>query len=155
MVGIAREVAALFGVSVRLPPVAAVSPPASQVQLAIAEANHCPVYWGTELTGVQIGPSPRWLRQRLEKAGIRSLNNVVDITNYVLLEWGQPLHAFDADALRQGDKSLTLGVRLARAGETLKTLDDQLRTLTPQALVITANDRPVALAGVMGEQIQR
>lgn len=150
MVGIAREVAALFGVSVRLPAVAAVSPPASQVQLAIAEATHCPVYWGTELTGVQIGPSPRWLRQRLEKAGIRSLNNVVDITNYVLLEWGQPLHAFDADALRQGDKSLTLGVRLARAGETLKTLDDQLRTLTPQALVITANDRPVALAGVMG-----
>ncbi|MCS7032018.1 MAG: phenylalanine--tRNA ligase subunit beta [Gloeomargarita sp. SKYG116] len=152
MVGMAREVAALLGVNVRLPEVPAIPKPPGKLQLAIADGSQCPVYWGTELQGVAIKPAPLWLRQRLEKAGIRSLNNVVDITNYVLLEWGQPLHAFDADALRrEGEKkTLTLGVRLAQVGETLKTLDDQMRSLTPQTLVITANDRPVALAGVMG-----
>ncbi|MCS6782329.1 MAG: phenylalanine--tRNA ligase subunit beta [Gloeomargarita sp. SKYBB_i_bin120] len=150
MVGMAREVAALFGVPLRLPAVPDIPKPPSKVKLAIAEG--CPAYWGTEFSEVEIGPAPAWLRQRLEKAGIRSLNNVVDITNYVLLEWGQPLHAFDAEALRRetGKKTLTLGVRLARPGETLTTLDGQTRALTSQTLVITANDQPVALAGVMG-----
>ncbi|WP_448380182.1 phenylalanine--tRNA ligase subunit beta [Gloeomargarita sp.] len=150
MVGMAREVAALFGLAVRLPVFAPPPLPPPTVRIDIADPLLCPVYWGTEFREVQIAPSPPWLRQRLEQAGIRSLNNVVDITNYVLLEWGQPLHAFDADRLPAGTDGLTLGVRLARAGESLRTLDDQVRTLTPQTLVITAQDEPVALAGVMG-----
>jgi phenylalanyl-tRNA synthetase beta chain len=152
MVGMAREVAALFGVAVQLPQVPPVSLPPASFTIRIQEATACPVYWGTECTDIQIGPSPLWLRQRLERAGIRSVNNVVDITNYVLLEWGQPLHAFDGEALQRlaGQGDLTLGVRLAKPGESLRTLDDQTRELTPQTLVITAHDQPVALAGVMG-----
>ena len=150
MVGMAREVAALFGLAVQLPVGSAPPLPPMTITIDIADPLTCPVYWGTELQDVQIAPSPPWLRQRLEQAGIRSVNNVVDITNYVLLEWGQPLHAFDADRLPAGIDGLTLGVRLARAGESLRTLDEQVRTLTPQTLVITAQDQPVALAGVMG-----
>lgn len=152
MVGMAREVAALFGVAVQLPQVPPVSLPPASLTIGIQEATACPVYWGTECTDIQIGPTPLWLQQRLERAGIRSVNNVVDITNYVLLEWGQPLHAFDGEALQRlaGNGDLTLGVRLAKPGESLRTLDDQTRELTPQTLVITAHDQPVALAGVMG-----
>jgi phenylalanyl-tRNA synthetase beta chain len=103
------------------------------------------------LEGITIGPSPAWLRQRLEGAGTRSINNVVDITNYVLLEWGQPLHAFDLDRLQGvAGEPLTIGVRYAAAGETLRTLDQQDRTLAEPTLLISANDVPVALAGVMG-----
>ncbi|MBD0340781.1 MAG: phenylalanine--tRNA ligase subunit beta, partial [Microcoleus sp. Co-bin12] len=89
---------------------------------------------------------------RLRAAGVRPISNVVDITNYVLLEWGQPLHAFDRDRLKSvaSSESLTIGVRFATAGESLKTLDGQTRTLSTQNLLITANERPVALAGVMG-----
>ncbi|MHC5830171.1 MAG: phenylalanine--tRNA ligase beta subunit-related protein, partial [Nostoc sp.] len=101
---------------------------------------------------VKIAPSPEWLQQRLRAAGVRPISNVVDITNYVLLEWGQPLHAFDCDRLQSlaSSENLTIGVRFATAGESLKTLDGQTRTLSTQNLLITANERPVALAGVMG-----
>lgn len=154
MVGIAREVAALTGATLQLPEVTPPSVPTQgmEIALAIADGQTCPAYQGTLLEGITIAPSPAWLQARLQGAGVRPINNVVDITNLVLLEWGQPLHAFDADRLGQiaGGSAFTVGVRLAQGGETLKTLDGQDRRLTPENLVITAGDRPVALAGVMG-----
>jgi phenylalanyl-tRNA synthetase beta chain len=154
MVGVAREVAALTGAALKLPEVPERSIPSGSggLSLKISESGACPAYIGTVIEGVKIAPSPEWLQQRLLAAGVRPINNVVDVTNYVLLEWGQPLHAFDRDRLRAvvGGDSLTIGVRFARTGESLKTLDGQTRTLQPQTLLITANDRPVALAGVMG-----
>lgn len=154
MVGVAREVAALTGASVRLPEAAEVSigNDSSSLSLRISEPQACPAYIGTVIEGVKIAPSPDWLQQRLQSAGVRPINNVVDITNYVLLEWGQPLHAFDRDRLQTvaGGNSLTIGVRFAKSGESLKTLDGQARNLQAETLLITANDQPVALAGVMG-----
>lgn len=151
MVGIAREVAAITGAELTLPIQAVSVPPdsQSQVEIALSDPKACPIYIGTVLEQVKLGPSPVWLKQRLEASGTRSINNVVDITNYVLLEWGQPLHAFDLDRLSQGSDT-TVSVRFGTSGETLKTLDSQERKLTDQTLVITANDEPVALAGVMG-----
>jgi len=106
------------------------------------------------IQGVKIADSPAWLQQRLAAAGVRSISNVVDVTNYVMLQWGQPLHAFDRDRLAHlgnSDAAIPeLGVRFAREEETLKTLDGQIRTLQPQNLLITGNDEPIALAGVMG-----
>ncbi|SRR5579883_760129 len=165
MVGIAREIAALTGAALKLPHAAAVSTPAATdvLRLKISEPSACPTYIGTVIEQVTIAPSPRWLQQRLQAAGTRPINNVVDITNYVLLEWGQPLHAFDRDRLvavkRQGEDTqspnaklnpLQVGVRFANSSETLKTLDGQTRNLHEQTLLITANNQPVALAGVMG-----
>ncbi|NJK36066.1 MAG: phenylalanine--tRNA ligase subunit beta [Oscillatoriales cyanobacterium SM2_2_1] len=175
MVGIAREVAAFLGQTVCLPlaKVTAIAPTAHEltvndlvVTVGIEDSRACPAYMGTLIEGVAIAPSPEWLQRRLVAAGMRPINNVVDVTNYVLLEWGQPLHAFDAQKLLRGSgdgmdpadqvdrvgrlDQLDVGVRLARAGETLHTLDDQVRTLTGHNLVITAADRPVAIAGVMG-----
>ncbi|MCT7971926.1 phenylalanine--tRNA ligase subunit beta [Laspinema olomoucense] len=154
MVGVAREVAALTGGALRLPTASgtAITPGGKGLSLKIDESKACPAYIGTEITGVKIAPSPLWLQQRLQAAGVRPINNVVDVTNYILLEWGQPLHAFDRDRLQTlaGGDSLTLGVRFAQSGETFKTLDGQTRTLQAQNLLITANNQPVAIAGVMG-----
>jgi len=154
MVGIAREVAALTKAPLTLPEIPELQPltPTTALAVALEFSQVCPAYIGTVIEGVQIKPSPPWLQQRLQAAGTRPINNVVDITNYILLEWGQPLHAFDRDRLQAiaDTESLTLGVRAARPGETLTTLDSQARSLQTQALVITANDQPVALAGVMG-----
>ncbi|MBW4479909.1 MAG: phenylalanine--tRNA ligase subunit beta [Tolypothrix brevis GSE-NOS-MK-07-07A] len=149
MVGIAREVAALTGGKLTIPEPAEVSVPQStgNFTLKIDETQACPAYIGTVIEKVKIAPSPDWLQQRLRAAGTRPINNVVDITNYVLLEWGQPLHAFDRDRL--GEKA-QVGVRFANAGESLKTLDGQTRNLNTQNLVITGNNKPIALAGVMG-----
>lgn len=152
LVGIAREVAAITGEALHLPvtqaPVIADSKAAPEISLSDEKA--CPIYIGTVLENIALGPSPLWLQQRLVAAGTRPINNVVDITNYVLLEWGQPLHAFDRDRLLSTGESLALGVRYARPDETLVTLDSQKRQLAPETLLITANDQPVALAGVMG-----
>ena len=154
MVGVAREVAALTGATLKLPQPPELSIPsgAGGLGLKISEPGACPAYMGTVIEGVKIAPSPDWLQRRLQAAGVRPINNVVDVTNYVLLEWGQPLHAFDRDRLKAvaGGDALTIGVRFANNGESLKTLDGQTRTLQPQTLLITANDKPVALAGVMG-----
>lgn len=152
MVGVAREVAALTGASLRLPDASEVMIPTGALSLKISEPRACPAYIGTVIEGIKIAPSPDWLQRRLLAAGVRPINNVVDVTNYVLLEWGQPLHAFDRDRLFAvtGKDSLTIGVRFATSGESLTTLDGQTRTLQPQTLLITANDKPVALAGVMG-----
>jgi phenylalanyl-tRNA synthetase beta chain len=166
MVGIAREVAALTGTPLKLPtaPNIQISGGSEDLSVKISETQACPAYIGTAIERVRIGPSPEWLQRRLQAAGTRPINNVVDITNYILLTWGQPLHAFDRDALQMvadhhlqpvADKDkmispLTLGVRFAEPGESLTTLDGQKRTLQPQTLLITANNQPVALAGVMG-----
>jgi phenylalanyl-tRNA synthetase beta chain len=153
MVGIAREVAAITGAPLTLPkvPTPATMAPPAQVSVDLSDPKACPIYLGTVLDQVKVGPSPDWLQQRLEAAGVRSINNVVDITNYVLLEWGQPLHAFDLTQLQQlAGTPLTIGVRAAKLDETLQTLDGQERSLEPQTLLITANQQPVALAGVMG-----
>ncbi|MBW4424538.1 MAG: phenylalanine--tRNA ligase subunit beta [Nostoc desertorum CM1-VF14] len=154
MVGVAREVAALTGgkLSIPEPGEISINNNAGNLALKIADTQTCPAYIGTVIEQVKIAPSPEWLQQRLRAAGVRPISNVVDITNYVLLEWGQPLHAFDRDRLKSvaDNESLTIGVRFATAGESLKTLDGQTRTLSTQNLLITANERPVALAGVMG-----
>jgi phenylalanyl-tRNA synthetase beta chain len=153
MVGIAREVAALTGAVINLPTMHPVSLVGGNKNLRVRVDPHsCQVYVATLMDSIQIAPSPDWLQCRLQAAGIRSINNVVDITNYVLLEWGQPLHAFDADKLMAltGSADFELGVRLAQPPATLKTLDDQERQLQPQNLLITASDQPIALAGVMG-----
>lgn len=156
MVGVAREVAALTGQPLKLPavPDLSIDPQAANLSIDITAKSACPLYIGTAIEGVQIAPSPLWLQRRLQAAGTRPINNVVDVTNYVLLEWGQPLHAFDRDRLRQvaGSDDLAIGVRQANPGETLTTLDGQTRSLSEQTLLITANDRPIALAGVMGGQ---
>ncbi|MBI4784485.1 MAG: phenylalanine--tRNA ligase subunit beta [Oscillatoriophycideae cyanobacterium NC_groundwater_1537_Pr4_S-0.65um_50_18] len=154
MVGIAREVAALTGGKLNLPEVPEI--PVSQgdrLTIKVSEPIACPIYIGTTIAGLKIAPSPLWLQRKLLAAGTRPINNVVDVTNLVLLEWGQPLHAFDGDRLAgtaASSENLAIGVRFARPGETLTTLDSQTRTLQDAALLITANDRPVALAGVMG-----
>ncbi|MEH2447472.1 MAG: phenylalanine--tRNA ligase subunit beta [Nostoc sp.] len=153
MVGVAREVAALTGGKLSIPEPGEVSIPknAGNLALKIADTQACPAYIGTVIEQVKIAPSPEWLQQRLRAAGVRPISNVVDITNYVLLEWGQPLHAFDLSRLQSvASSDLTIGVRFANNGESLKTLDGQTRTLASQNLLITANDKAVALAGVMG-----
>ncbi len=156
MVGVAREVAALTGKTVKLPSIAKVEKLSTEARLKLkifaAQAN--PTYIATVISQVKVAPSPHWLQQRLQGAGVRPINNVVDITNYILLEWGQPLHAFDRDRLQAvaGGNNLTMGVRFAENGEALKTLDGQNRPLSTQNLLITANDKPVAIAGVMGGQ---
>jgi phenylalanyl-tRNA synthetase beta chain len=153
MVGIAREVAALTNAKVRLPETKTINlTENNSLKVTSTGDLACSAYIGTIIEGVKIAPSPEWLQWRLQAGGVRSINNVVDITNYVLLEWGQPLHAFDREKLQQvaGSQELTIGVRLAKEGEKLKTLDEQERKLVTQNLLITANEQPVALAGVMG-----
>ena len=160
MVGVAREVAALTGATLKLPAPSELSiPDGTSIALKISESQACPAYIGTVISSVKIAQSPNWLQQRLQAAGVRPINNVVDITNYILLEWGQPLHAFDYDRLSQAGSeamsqrdgyAIAIGVRFAQSGESLKTLDSQTRSLSAQTLLITANNQPVALAGVMG-----
>jgi len=156
MLGIAREVAALSGGQTVLPqsPSLGAEPlPVPDEQLQAIEAGG--LFSITALEGVQVSPSPLWLRRRLEKAGIRPINNVVDVTNLVMLETGQPLHAFDSRALAALTGGGTadpaaLGLRQGRSDEPFTTLDAEERTLTDEALVVTYADQPIALAGVMG-----
>ena len=156
MVGIAREVAALSGGQTVLPhssTLPAQPLPAAAEQLQAIEAGG--LFSITALEGVQVSPSPFWLRRRLEKAGIRPINNVVDVTNLVMLETGQPLHAFDSKALaaltgHDHADPAALGLRQGRSGEPFTTLDGETRSLNPESLVVTYADHPIALAGVMG-----
>jgi phenylalanyl-tRNA synthetase beta chain len=114
--------------------------------IEIRDADLCPRYVGLVLTGVRTGPSPEWMQRRLEEAGMRPVNNIVDITNYVLLEMGHPLHAFDFRLLRQG----RIVVARASAGQKMVTLDGIERSLDPEMLLINDGEGPVAIAGVMG-----
>ncbi|MBD2848452.1 phenylalanine--tRNA ligase subunit beta [Paenibacillus sp. IB182496] len=149
LLGVAYELGALTGHPVRLPETAvhAASEQASErVAVGIAAQEACPHYAARYIKGVRVAPSPQWLQNRLIAAGVRPINNIVDITNYVLLEYGQPLHAFDADTVKGG----RLDVRYAQPGERLTTLDGQARKLEAHMLVVADGERPVALAGVMG-----
>jgi len=147
--GMAREVSALFNRPIQYPKtletLAVGEHPTLKIELP--DAAICEYYSGAVISGVKVAPSPQWVQQRLASAGIRAINNVVDVTNFVMLELGQPLHTFDADLL---GLTGTVGVRLAHAGETLACLDDTTYTLTEQSVVITKDDEPVALGGVMG-----
>lgn len=148
-VGVARELAAMTGGKLKIPAAREIpSAHGPKPSITIQDKKACRRYVGLVIDGVKIGPSPAWLRQRLESIGARSINNVVDITNFVLHELGQPLHAFDADRLAGG----RIVVRRAAAGESITTLDGVKRTLIPSVLVIADAERPVALAGIMGGQ---
>src|SRR5262245_44034095 len=147
--GLANEVSALTGGRVKSAAAAPRSKDsriANRVTLAIQNARLCPRYSAKVLDEVHMGPSPAWMRFRLEACGIRSINNVVDITNYVMLETGQPLHAFDLDRL----PTERVVVRTAQGIKKFTTLDGVERELAPEDLLICDRDVPVALAGVMG-----
>jgi len=148
-IGVARELAALLNREVRdINPKAAEvrDPAAGTTSVAIEAADLCPHYTARIIHNVTIGPSPQWLQRRLEAVGLRPINNVVDVTNYVLFETGQPLHAFDLNHLHGG----RIVVRNARQNEKIVSIDGHERTLEPWMLVIADAERPVALAGVMG-----
>jgi phenylalanyl-tRNA synthetase beta chain len=151
--GIAREVAAAARRELAPPPIAAPAafggaPAAEGIAVEIADLDLCPRYGATVIRGVRIGESPAWLKARLTHAGMRPINNVVDVTNYVMLGWGQPLHAFDAGKIRGG----RLIARRAKAGEKIVTLDGVERTLDDQMLVIADVERALVIAGVFGSQ---
>jgi phenylalanyl-tRNA synthetase beta chain len=155
MVGVAREVAALTGGTVKLPPskpTESGKPIAGRVKVSIENPKLCARYAAALIEGVKLGPAPEWMSRRLAYSGMRSISNIVDVTNYVMLEWGQPLHAFDYDVLarRAGGKTPHIIVRSARTGEVLKTLDGVDRKLNPDMLVIADEAGAIALAGVMG-----
>jgi phenylalanyl-tRNA synthetase beta chain len=147
MVGIAREVAALCNGELRLPepddpPVTNAEP----VDIRVEDFEGCPRYIGRVFRGIRVGPSPQWVRTRLHLAGMRSISNVVDVTNYVMHVWGSPLHAFDRSKLAGG----RIVVRRAHKGETLRTLDGTERHVLPTDLLITDGEKAVALAAIMG-----
>jgi len=149
LLGLAREVRALFGGELRLPESrsAEAAPPVTDlVGVEIDAPEDCHHYVARVVRGVRVGPSPRWLQERLEASGVRAINNVVDVTNLVLLELGQPLHGFDLAKIEGG----VVRVRRAAEGEDLVTLDGQTRRLDPRDLVIADASRAIALAGVMG-----
>jgi phenylalanyl-tRNA synthetase beta chain len=154
VIGIAREIAAVTGNPLRIPECGMRNAECGIrdfVAVRNQEPELCPRYTARVVTGVKVGPSPDWLRQTLEKVGIRSISNVVDVTNYVMLETGQPLHAFDYHLIAKGaDGKPTIVVRRAAADEKFKTLDGQERTLTPDMLLIADEQKGIALAGVMG-----
>lgn len=159
MIGVAREVAALTQAKLHLPPAEPSSSngrsASDYVAVEIADPALCNRYTGMVIKDVQIGASPKWMQDRLIKAGMRPINNVVDITNYVMLEWGQPLHAFDYDLLvrraeETGSSKPTIIVRRANPGEKITTLDGVERELDESMLLITDTLGPIAIAGVMG-----
>jgi phenylalanyl-tRNA synthetase beta chain len=147
--GVARELATLYRNPLKRPGFSLEESPAlasEAVSIEIADPDLCARYCGRVLQNVEVKPSPSWLQRRLESVGLRPINNVADVTNYVLMELGHPLHAFDLARLRQRK----IIVRRARPGELLRTLDGVDRTLTRDNLVIADGTHPVALAGVMG-----
>ncbi len=162
VVGIAREISAVTGNPLRLPelsvPAESGPPIESLVAVRIEDAELCPRYTARVVQGVKIGPSPDWLRNSLESIGVRSINNVVDVTNYVMLEIGQPLHAFDYHLLQakaaeaEGTAKPVIVIRHALDGEKFTTLDGKERSLTHRMLLIADETKAVALAGIMGGQ---
>ncbi|MDD2751663.1 MAG: phenylalanine--tRNA ligase subunit beta [Candidatus Omnitrophica bacterium] len=157
--GLAREVAAITGRKTKSRKVAclsgrqaksqATSKAGLALEVKIEDKKDCPLYTATIIRDVKVAPSPSWLKERLELIGCRSVNNIVDITNYILFEWGEPLHAFDLAKLGAGE-GLNLAVRRAKSNEQIITIDGTARKLNPAILMITADNNPVAIAGVMG-----
>ncbi len=149
IIGIAREVAAIYGTELKMPAIKlnesdeAVE---ALVSVSVEDAERCPRYTARVLKNAKVGPSPDWMQSRLEACGIRAINNIVDITNYVLLETGHPLHAFDHTLLKDGK----IIVRRAAQGEKFTTLDETERELTEEMLVIADPEKAIALAGIMG-----
>ncbi len=155
MIGVAREVAALTGQTLKLPRhivQATGESIVAKIAIEIEDPALCGRYAGLLIRNIRTGAAPGWMQRRLQLAGMRPISNIVDITNYVMLEWGQPLHAFDYDQLvgRAGGQSPTIIVRTARPNEELTTLDGVKRKLTPENLLITDTAGPIAIAGVMG-----
>lgn len=160
--GMAREMAAKFGKERRFPGALDKSDPldsaqdnlgsaTDHVEIRIEDEEGCPRYAGSVMLDVTVGPSPKWLARRLEAIGQRPVNNIVDVTNYVLFETGQPLHAFDLDLLRGADSpKATIVVRDGRHGDEMESIDHQMRRLQPGDVLITDGQRPVAIGGVMG-----
>ncbi|HVP78589.1 MAG TPA: phenylalanine--tRNA ligase subunit beta [Thermodesulfobacteriota bacterium] len=149
VIGVAREIAALTGQKMKYP-VLSLTDRGEEIHqktsVTILDQDLCPRYVARMIEGVKIGPSPRWVSSRLEKVGIRSISNVVDVTNYVMMEYGQPLHAFDFAFLEEG----RIVVRRAKDGEEFVTLDGVKRALDGEMLMICDGVKPVAIAGVMG-----
>jgi phenylalanyl-tRNA synthetase beta chain len=146
--GVAREISAITGLrfkATRLPAKMKIKG-LKQAEISVADKKDCPLYSAMIIAGVKVGPSPEWMKKRLEALGCRSVNNIVDITNYILFETGQPLHAFDLDKLSRQ----SINVRRGRAGEKIMTIDGQQRSLDQEVLVIADADKPVAIAGIMG-----
>ncbi len=142
--GLAREIAALTGKKLREPPpLRTADTTASEVK--ISASRECPFFSARKIDNVKVGPSPQWLRAKIESVGIRSINNIVDVSNFVMLELGQPTHAFDADKLK-GD----INVRLARDGEKFLGLDGKTYSLKPDNLVVADQERAIGIGGVMG-----
>ncbi|GAB4280577.1 MAG: phenylalanine--tRNA ligase subunit beta [Coriobacteriia bacterium] len=151
--GVAREVGAVLGREASWPhasPDETGAPAADEVEVVIEDPVLCPRYTARVIRGVEVGPSPEWLQERIISAGARPINNIVDATNYVMFEMGQPLHAFDMDTLARAEGKVRVIVRAANDGETLKTLDGQVRRLGADDVVIADVEGPIALAGVMG-----
>ena len=149
VLGVAHEIGALTGKPVKVPEVQYQEdgpPITGQATVSVADPDLCPRYTASLIQGLKIGPSPQWLQDRLSRAGLRPISNVVDVTNYVMLEFNQPLHAFDLDKVR--DK--TIIVRRAAPGEALETLDGVERELNTEVLVIADSREPVGLGGVIG-----
>ncbi|MGM0419609.1 MAG: phenylalanine--tRNA ligase subunit beta [Bacillota bacterium] len=148
MLGVARELAALSEeeLELKFPENELSDLEEKSVEIELEDPTLCPRYTARVIEGIQIGPSPDWMQRRLQAVGIRPINNVVDITNYVMLEYNQPLHAFDYDKLEDNK----IIVRQAREDESLITLDGQERQLDPEVLVIADRSEPIGLAGVMG-----
>ena len=150
MIGLAREAAVTFGKELKLhEPVVKATAQGNindMAKIVVEEPELCPRYTARMVRNVKIAPSPAWMRERIRNAGMRPINNVVDITNYVMLEYGQPMHAFDFSCVNNGE----IHVRLAREGETIQTLDGNERKLSTSMLCICDTDKPVGVAGVMG-----
>ena len=142
--GLAREISALVGQPLRLPP-AGEAPALQKSGVNISATRECPFFSLRKIDNVKVGASPQWLRAKIESVGVRSINNIVDISNFVMLELGQPTHAFDADKLK-GD----INVRLARDGEKFLALDGKTYSLRPDNCVIADQERAVGIGGVMG-----
>ena len=150
MIGLAREAAVTFGKELKLHEPVVKAKARGEIhdyaKVVIEDAELCPRYTARLVKNVRIAPSPEWMRQRIRNAGMRPINNVVDITNYVMLEYGQPMHAFDFGCVNNGE----IHVRCAKEGETIRTLDGTERALSPSMLCICDTDKPVGVAGVMG-----
>jgi len=149
--GMAREIAALYGEDVKpYEPPAVKSGKGWKLSIDVEDASACPRYMGVVIEGVEVGPSPAWLADRLTAVGMRAINNVVDVTNYVMAEAGQSLHAFDADVIKSGDAAVDIVVRKAKKGEMLTTLDEVERKLDPSMLLICDKKKPLVIAGIKG-----